>query len=69
MIQFSLYGRMCNTLESAKSHELKIKSQVPQKGSVRSMIVTENQYASMNILAGEKNKKEKKVNSKQISFF
>ena len=69
MIQFSLYGRMCNTIESAKLHENRILTQVPNKGSVRSMIVTEKQYASMSVLSGEKKPKEKKISSQQISFF
>lgn len=69
MIQFSLYGRLCNTIESALMHEDRIKTQAPRSGSVRSMIVTEKQYASMSILSGEKRPKEKKVNSEQLSFF
>lgn len=69
MIQFSLYGRICNTIESAKLHEDRICAQVPPYGSVRSLIVTEKQYASMSILTGERKPKEKKINSQQISFF
>ena len=69
MIQFSLYGRICNTIESAKLHEDRICAQVPKHGSVRSLIVTEKQYSSMNILTGERKPKEKKINSQQISFF
>ena len=69
MIQFSLYGRICNTIESAKLHEDRISAQVPKNGSVRSMIVTEKQYASMNILTGTKKPKETKIQSQQISFF
>ena len=69
MIQFSVYGRICNTIESAKMHESRIKHQVPSHGSVRAMIVTEKQYASMSILSGTPHKKEKKIETKQISFF
>lgn len=69
MIQFSLYGRICNTIESAKLHESKISLKVPPNGSVGSLIVTEKQYASMRILVGEKLKKEKNISSQQISFF
>ena len=69
MIQFSLYGRICNTLESAKLHEDRICTKVPPYGSVRSLIVTEKQYAGMSILTGERKPKEKKINSQQISFF
>ena len=69
MIQFSLYGRICNTIESAKAHEERIALHVPKSGSVRSMIVTEKQYSSMSILVGKAKPKEKKIQSQQISFF
>ena len=69
MIQFSLYGRICNTIESAKLHEDRISAKVPPYGSVRALIVTEKQYASMTILTGERKPKEKKIVTEQISFF
>ena len=69
MIQFSLYGRICNTIESAKMHEERISKKVPQSGSVRSLIVTEKQYASMNILVGVPKKKEKKIENEQLFLF
>lgn len=69
MIQFSLYGRVCNTIESAKMHEGRVSTKVPAHGSVRSLIVTEKQYASMNVLAGKLKSKEKKILSNQLSFF
>lgn len=70
MIQFSLYGRVCNTLENAELHQNRVAVQVPASGSVRSMIVTENQYSSMKILCGKPVNKEKQtVKSQQISFF
>ena len=69
MIQFSLYGRVCNTIESAELHESRVSAQVPKHGSVRSMIVTEKQYASMKILTGPIKPKEKKVDTRQLSFF
>lgn len=69
MIQFSLYGRICNTIESAQLHEKRVSANAPSHGSIRSLIVTEKQYASMNILSGHVKKKERKVSSQQISFF
>ena len=71
MIQFSLYARICNTIESAKMHEERISKKVPSNGSVRSLIVTEKQYASMSILVGTptRTKKEKRETYEQISFF
>ena len=70
MVQFSLYGRICNTIESAQMHETRIAMNLPTYGSVRSMIVTEKQYASMRVLVGNlKPKENKKISSEQISFF
>lgn len=69
MIQFSLYGRICNTIESAKMHEERVSKFVPKCGSVRSLIVTEKQYASMNILVGAPKKKDKKIEAEQLFFF
>ena len=69
MLQFSVYSRICNTIESAKMHEDRISKVVPKIGSVRSLIVTEKQYTSMRILVGSLKKKEKRVKSSQISFF
>lgn len=69
MIQFSLYGRICATIENAKQHEERIKNHLPFKGSIRSLIITEKQYAGMKILLGDIKKKDKKVLEGQISFF
>ena len=69
MIQYSLYGRICNTIESAKMHEERVARMVPKSGSVRSLIVTEKQYASMQILVGTTEKKEKKRKVEQLCFF
>lgn len=69
MIQFSLYGRVCNTIESANLHEARVSTQVPKHGSVRSIIITEKKYASMKILVGPIKPKEKKVDTRQLSFF
>ena len=69
MIQFSLYGRVCNTLESARLHEKRVSLCAPEHGSIRSLIVTEKQYASMTILSGTIKQKERKASSLQLSFF
>lgn len=69
MIQFSLYGRICNTIENAKIHEQRVALAVPHNGSVRSLIITEKQYGSMKILTGGIKQKETKINSQQLSFF
>lgn len=69
MIQFSLYGRLCGTLENANIHQKRLEKNLPNKGSVRSMIITEKQYSSINILVGYKKRKERNISENQISFF
>lgn len=69
MVQFSVYCRICNGHDSVKVHEKRIKNNLPSKGSVRTLIVTENQYNSMGFLVGNKRPNEKKYDENQISFF
>lgn len=69
MVQFSVYSRLCNTIENAREHEKKLKMHLPYNGSVRSMIVTEKQYSTINILVGKPHKKDKNILENQISYF
>lgn len=69
MVQFSLYGRVCNTIEAAQLHEERAILHLPTVGSVRSLLVTEKQYASMRVLVGLPHKKEAPVKAAQLSFF
>ena len=68
MVQFSVYARLCNGVDSVYSHIDRLKYFAPTTGSIRCMLVTEKQYASMRILAGKKKKREKPVEYVQISF-
>jgi CRISPR-associated protein Cas2 len=52
MMQFSVYIRICNGKENADAHLARLKCQLPEKGSVRSLFITEKQYESMQILCG-----------------
>ena len=66
MMQFSVYSRIirndCNVLK----HLNRIKNNLPPDGSVRVLTVTEKQFASMEILVGEKTKQEEKVDCVQL---
>jgi CRISPR-associated protein Cas2 len=54
MLQFSVYARLCNGLERAQKHTNRLKSWVPDKGSVRVMLITEQQFARMELLVGKR---------------
>lgn len=61
MMQFSVYCRIFNNREAAKSHVDMLKKYLPNKGQIRIMIVTESQYKKMEIIVGERNLIESKV--------
>ncbi len=69
MVQFSIYCRICNGYESVESYEKKVEGNLPQKGSIRTLVVTERQYKGMKILVGKKKPNDKKFIEGQISFF
>ena len=68
MVQFSVYARLCNGVDSANAHLERMKYFAPTTGSIRCMVVTEKQYASMKVLVGKKKEKEKQAKYVQISF-
>lgn len=69
MIQYSVYGRLCNGQDATLKHEKRLLKNIPDKGSVRVLTVTEKQYASMKILSGKICEREKPQKAYQLSFF
>jgi CRISPR-associated protein Cas2 len=58
-IQYSVYGRICGGLDRVETHLMRLRANLPPKGSVRCMVVTEKQYASIEILVGQEAPEEK----------
>lgn len=54
MLQFSVYSRITQNHDDAKKHIERLSKNLPPKGSVRVMQVTEKQYNSMLIMVGER---------------
>lgn len=69
MVQFSIYCRICNGYESVESYEKKVEDNLPKKGSIRTLVVTEKQYQGMKLLVGKKKPNDRKFIEGQISFF
>ena len=69
MIQFSVYGRIVNGRDAEDKHLRRLTANLPPEGSVRSLTVTEKQYASIKLLVGTPRFREKKVNARQLSLF
>lgn len=68
MLQFSIYVRLCGGQDSVDDAIKRLKSVAPQTGSIRCLIVTEKQYAGMQLIVGKKKKQEKSIEMYQISF-
>lgn len=63
MMQFSVYTRITNGLDGTQKHLARLRANLPSKGSVRAMSVTEKQYESMLFLVGRPTTQEKTVAS------
>jgi|SRR5690554_4967723 len=61
MMQFSVYCRIFNNRESATKHLEVLKRNVPKKGQIRVMTVTEKQYSNIAIIVGGVSKQENVV--------
>lgn len=59
MIQFSVYVRICREQDGADKHVARLCRNLPKEGSVRSLLVTERQYARMKTLLGTRQAHEK----------
>ncbi len=69
MLQWSVYSRLCHSLEVAERHKNFLEAIVPNEGQVRVMIVTEKQFSRMEFLVGKPNFQEKFHQGKQLLIF
>ncbi|MCD3245744.1 CRISPR-associated endonuclease Cas2 [Clostridium botulinum C] len=69
MIQYSVYSRICNGIDGANKHIIRLKRNLPPKGSVRYLQITEKQYCEMKFLVGSSKPEEKSINSSQLNVF
>ena len=67
-IQFSVYGRACGGLDRTDMHLTRLRAHLPPRGSIRCMVVTEKQYASIEVLLGEKKLEENQCQYEQLTF-
>jgi len=59
MIQYSIYTKILANRDSSESEKQFIKKIVPENGNIRIMVVTEKQYAKMEIIIGGISNQEK----------
>lgn len=66
MLQFSVYSRTVRNNDDAAKYRAIIKCNLPPKGSIRVMTVTEKQYDTMDIMLGTRTGEENLLDSKEI---
>ena len=59
MLQWSVYARVCRGEDAVDKHIQRVTKNLPAKGSVRALQVTDRQYNRMRLLLGEAKKIEK----------
>ncbi len=66
MLQLSVYSKIFNNRDAATKHIRKIRANAPAAGAVRVMLVTEKQYARMEIIIGGKTRQEEEITTDPI---
>lgn len=69
MVQWSVYSRICNGTDSIAMHKTRINQNLPEKGSVRMLTLTEKQYESIEVLLGEKTFDDTSESTELINIF
>ncbi|MBL8574218.1 MAG: CRISPR-associated endonuclease Cas2 [Hyphomicrobiaceae bacterium] len=57
MMQFSVYIRHCASIDNAELHAARMGALVPEKGEVRFLTITDNQFGRIRVFLGKKRQK------------
>lgn len=66
MMQFSVYCKIFANRDAAVKHAAMLYQNIPPKGQIRLLLVTEKQYAKIEIISGGKSLQEEIVNSESF---
>lgn len=69
MVQWSVYSRICNGTDSIAMHKSRLQQNLPEKGSVRMLTLTEKQYESIVVLLGEKTFDDTSASTELLDIF
>ena len=69
MIQWSVYSRICNGTDAVAMHKSRLNQNLPEKGSVRMLTLTEKQYESIEVLLGTKTFDDESESTELINIF
>ena len=66
MLQYSVYARVCRGEEAVDKHLRRVTGNMPKKGSIRCLQVTDRQYGRMRLLLGESTRTERKAGDQLV---
>lgn len=66
MLQYSVYARVCRAEDALDKHVRRVVFNLPTTGSVRSLQVTDRQFARMKLLVGEAPKSERMASQQMV---
>lgn len=69
MIQYSVYAKICNGPDAVRKQETILKRNMPMKGSVRVLSITDRQYADMRFMLGEQTNNERALDINPVNKF
>ena len=69
MMQYSVYARICNGVDSVETHVKRVSKNKPEEGSVRILTVTERQFENMIVLIGDVNYNDRPEQLQMTLFF
>ena len=69
MLQFSVYARVCNGLDTVEKHRVRLKQNLPNNGAIRMLVITEKQYSSIEILLGRLTQADEPFQCEQLTIF
>ena len=69
MLQFSVYARVCNGIDAVEKHRLRLRSNLPDNGAVRLLVITEKQYSAIEVLLGKLTEADDPFQFEQLSIF
>lgn len=68
MLQYSVYGRHCESEEAAKVYRRRLKQHLPERGQVRVITLTDVQFGKMEVYQGKKRGKTEESPQQLILF-
>ena len=69
LLQYSIYSRLCPDRDNANTHLERVKKHAPHEGSIRMLMLTENQFTNMEVICGKKTEQEEYISNEQMLLF